>query len=209
MLNAAQSTCKVPKACIAIVTLMITGCSNSTPGVHKPETSQPTAASSTNGGAAPDSVGLPMTAPIILPVVSNPRNYSVAVADVPDDTRVIGVIVGNDARAYVCDAMAPIDTHVINDLIGTKSDSVTDCDKTDCARVFHNSRDAQPLNLQVGGLSGDAMVVRFDGKMYLQTSEEIPRESYESVRTTWGEWKVLHPQTSIFSGGTSDARSVI
>ena len=141
-----------------------------------------------------------MSTPFIMPAVSDPRNYSAAEADVSDDTRVIGVAVGNDHRAYVCDAMSLIHTHVVNDLIGTKPVSVTYCDKSDSARVFHNSREAQPLNLQVGGLSGDDMVVRFDGKMYLQTSEEIPLESYESVRTTWGEWKVLHPQTTIFVG---------
>ncbi|MCA9049246.1 MAG: DUF3179 domain-containing protein [Planctomycetaceae bacterium] len=141
-----------------------------------------------------------MSTPFTMPAICNPPTQSADVTDLPDDEPVIGVTVGEHSRAYVCRAMSLIHTHVINDLIEDTNIAVTFCDRTTTARVFCGPDDKGSIRMQVGGESSGAMVVNLNGVMHLQTSSRIPLQDLDFTETTWGQWKRLHPDTSVFTG---------
>lgn len=142
--------------------------------------------------------------------VIRPATLPAASADIVDGEEVIGVEAGGHHRAYTIRALRNPRFHIVNDLIGGVPVSVTYCNITDCTRVYTGQGDA-PLPITQAGLSEEGMLVRTGGVDYEhQTGRAVgsspsaapfPYEQSPWTRTTWGEWKRLHPGTDLYRGG--------
>jgi hypothetical protein len=152
--------------------------------------------------------------PFIMPPIIRPPTRSIAAADLPDETEIIGISAGGRHRAYVVDALAGPARHVVNDVLGDVPVSVTHCDRTDCSRAFTGSGKGAPLDLRLSGWW-------FDNQMLLQTPEGVyaqgtgqptsadvmppfPYPDAPFVRVTWGAWKMAHPDTDLYAGDLPD-----
>ena len=135
--------------------------------------------------------------PFIWPGMKNPKFVAAAEADLLDHMQIIGITVGDSARAYAVNDLSGMTTHVVNDVLEDSAVSVTYCNRTDIARVFANSESKTSMDLGVGGWQGNQMLITLDGKFFLQVANDIPLKEYSSTRTTWGEWKTLHPETTL------------
>ncbi len=143
-----------------------------------------------------------MDSPFIMAPVETPVRVTADEAKLEDQDMVIGVVAGDEACAYSCKAMSQIESHVINDVVGGKGLTVTFCDRTDHTRILCSESEGTPPKVQVGGLTDDSMVLYINGKMYEQTSPEVPLSDHKFLRTTWKHWKTLHPKTLVYTGGT-------
>jgi hypothetical protein len=130
-----------------------------------------------------------------------------------EDAPVIGVVAGDQARAYSLGAFERIEDHALNDMLGDVAVTVTYCPQSGCTRVFTQSRRSAPLDVAVGGWVGrqadepDAdskMLLRVGrGRYFQDTGEpladagEWPYERADHHRTTWGEWRRMHPNTDV------------
>ncbi|MSR58484.1 MAG: DUF3179 domain-containing protein [Planctomycetaceae bacterium] len=149
------------------------------------------------------SLPMPMTdgaTPFIRPGSRLPPTESADQADLELGAEVIGVSVGDVHRAYVCDAMSTYDTKVINDLIDGVPVTVTFCDRTGCARAFTAKNRSEPLNVQLGGWSGEGMLLLINSHMFAQNSDKIPLSKVSVEKSTWSEWKKLHPESDVYTG---------
>ena len=135
--------------------------------------------------------------PFIWPGMKNPKFVAATEADLPDHVQIIGITVGDSARAYAVNDLSGMTTHVVNDSLENSAMSVTYCNRTDVARVFSNSESKTPMELGVGGWQGQQMLITLDGKFFLQEAKDVPLKDYPCTRTTWGEWKALHPETTL------------
>jgi hypothetical protein len=145
---------------------------------------------------------------------------AVATADaagLADDEIVLGVVLGGRARAYRLRALGERTHHVVNDSVGGVPVAVTYCDITDCVRAY-TSPPGSVATVRLAGLEDGEMVVEVGGVEYLQRSgaprhgdaPALPLETLDPSRTTWKEWKSLHPDTDVFIGptpGTAPDRS--
>jgi hypothetical protein len=120
-----------------------------------------------------------------------------------DETPVIGVSVGTEFRAYLPEAMSIPPTHIINDLIGNTAVTVTYCDRTDCARVLTQANRSTLLDVGGRGLSDGQMTIDIDGQVFVQDSPDVPLDDISFSRTTWGQWKVDHPESDVYVGAFS------
>ena len=132
-------------------------------------------------------------------------------AELDDEAEVIGVCVGNHARAYAVESMGfPAPRHVVNDMLGGRAVSVTYCDRRRCSRVFTRAGGAGPLALDVGGwLESKGMLLHVEEVLYAQETGEnlsaeneapIPYPEWPHVRTTWGSWRKTHPDSDVYVG---------
>jgi hypothetical protein len=129
---------------------------------------------------------------------------------------VVGVEVGGRARAYLLAAFRFPSRHIVNDLIDGIPVSVAYCDARDCARVYTAPRGSPPLDITQAGLRDGQMVVRFAGVLYDHESAcaievgpghtNLPLEPLPATRTTWDEWRRLHPGTEVYTGPRGDDR---
>jgi hypothetical protein len=127
---------------------------------------------------------------------------------------VLGVEVGGRARAYWLAAFRSPSRHIVNDLIEGIPVSVAYCDGRDCTRVYTAPHGAPPLDMTVAGLRDGRMVVRFGEVLYDHESGNpleagpvrtpLPLEQIPATRTTWDEWRRLHPETDIYVGPRDD-----
>jgi hypothetical protein len=150
-----------------------------------------------------------------LPGVRLPAALPADQAPLRDEAPVVGVEVGGQCRAYALAAFAPAGRgygrHVVNDLIGTTPITVTFCDRTECARVFIGPEGGTPLDIGVGGWTGDgergAMLLKVGDARYYQATgrplgggENIPYAEAQFLWTTWGQWREAHPDTAVYVG---------
>lgn len=117
-------------------------------------------------------------------------------AELADDTPVVGVAVGGQARAYVLKYLEYPD-HVYNDELGGTPVTVTYCEKTTCARVL--LRDVKD-NVMLGGWSGTNMMLFVNGEYWDHASPDLPLQDHPFTRTTWGSWRQEHPHTDVYAG---------
>lgn len=82
------------------------------------------------------------------------------------------------------------------------------CDRTDCVRAFTSDQIGEPLSLGVGGFFNGHMALRFNGRMYNQLSPDVPLVEQQFERTTWGVWKMLHPESLVFLGVMASSAAV-
>jgi hypothetical protein len=141
--------------------------------------------------------------------IRQPPTQSVDEADLEDDAEVIGVWIEGRARAYGIAALsAGPEFHVVNDVLSDRPVTVAYCDLTDCARVFTSKTRGSPFDIGVGGLDKDmGMMLYVDGARYALKDGKnlthpdglpLPYERMDYERTTWGEWRRVHPDTDVY-----------
>lgn len=123
--------------------------------------------------------------------------HTVAEAKLADTKEVIGVVVDGQARAYSLWRLSGIKTHLAFDTTSDQHLLVTYCDRTECIRIFDAEQRAADSLVMRGWQQGE-MRIELDGEVYAQSSDEIPLEQLDYVRTTWKEWKTQHPDTLLF-----------
>jgi hypothetical protein len=140
-----------------------------------------------------------------------PPTVPAEAAELSGDDEVIGVEVNGKTRAYALRALGRVMQHIINDLVGGVPVSVVYCDLDHCTRVYTSHRRAEPLDIALTGvLARKGMIVKIEGVDYQHRSGEplepgprVPPFPYEDqpwVRTTWRQWKQLHPGTDVYVG---------
>jgi hypothetical protein len=151
------------------------------------------------------------------PGKTRPPTLPAAKAALADEDEVLGVLVEGKARAYSIKALVLAQDHVVNDLVQDVPVSVTYCSYTSCAKAFTLSDRGKPLEVNVGGLADQRLLVLIKGQLYYQDSLEpyvdrtgraqasgpFPYPCLPLTRTTWKEWKTLHPDTDVYIGDKS------
>lgn len=130
-----------------------------------------------------------------------------------DEDLVIGVEVNGKAKAYALAAVHAPDRHVHNGMQGDTPVTVTFCDLADCVQVFTSQGATQPLGVKIehGASKDRKMVIRVEDHLYHQSTLEpadngrvvFPLQSVPFTRTTWGEWRKLHPGSELFTGNSN------
>ena len=128
--------------------------------------------------------------------------------------QVMGVVVGEEARAYPIGLLAY--HHVVNDVLGGQPIAVTFCVLCSSGIVFDPVVDGRRLTFGVDGawrgtatlydqqtdstwlhLSGECLAGPLAGTML----RPLPRYRH----TTWDEWRTAHPDTTVMLPVTTDA----
>jgi hypothetical protein len=155
------------------------------------------------------------------PGVREPLALPGAEATVPAAARVIGVRVGDRARAYLIAALSLpngnrdgvptelspariLGRHVVNDLVGGTPISVTYCDLSNCARVFTGSG-TESLDVAIAGRRGGEMQLMLNGKRFSQHAADAPLPDFPFELTSWGEWRSKHPTSEVYVGRDTGA----
>ena len=118
----------------------------------------------------------------------------------PDTVEVLGISTNGVSRAYLVVGMREMRNHVVHDNLAGQLITVTYCDVNDCAYAYQR-KDVAPKDFHVGGWDGQDLLMLFQGKHY--THSKVPLPAHPIKRTTWGEWKALHPDTKIYLGSYS------
>jgi hypothetical protein len=118
----------------------------------------------------------------------------------PGQTPVIGVVVNGHCRAYLLQAMEVFSAHVINDPVGHVPVTITYCMILKCTRVFTRDGAVEPLDVALGGIHDGRMALEIDGQRFAQDAPELPVDDLEFSRTSWAEWKAIHPDSDVFVG---------
>jgi hypothetical protein len=203
--NAGVAGVDVMGRCCAAVVFAFLGCSGDEPARNGRSEEARTTPPQTTTAVPPIMHG---ATPMILPGLRQPPMETAELAEVNPDEEVIGVSVGDLHRAYLYSAMSMFSTHVINDAIGGVAVTVTFCDRAHCARAFTVKGAVEPLAVQLGGWSGDQMLLLVDGRMIPQDSDDIPLDEIAVESSTWSNWKASHPDTDVFTGRAAPARGV-
>jgi hypothetical protein len=143
--------------------------------------------------------------------VHGPPTVPAEAAKLSGDDDVIGVEVNGKARAYTVRALSRVMQHIVNDELGGVPISVTYCDLDRCTRVYTSHRRSEPLDIALTGfLARKGMILKIEGVDYQQQSGDptepgphvrpFPYEDQLWVRTTWRQWKQLHPETDVYIG---------
>jgi hypothetical protein len=126
-----------------------------------------------------------------------------------DDSFVIGVAVGKQARAYPLTMLSGLSNAVVNDELGGKLISVTWSDACESSAVF--ARKTKNLNLLMqssGNHWRDSLLMQDEsGSLWSQLTTECKRGSLggnklqliPSTLATWSNWKTMHPETSVMN----------
>ncbi len=150
-----------------------------------------------------------------IPALDDPKTVSAKEATWSDDQLVIGVASGGEARAY---PLALLVWHeLVNDHLGGRPLLVSYCPLCGTALVFDRRVDGQARRFGVSGL-----LYRSDLLMYDRETESLwsqitaraetgpslgRRLSLTRSRTMrWGDWKQLHPESTILSRRTGYRR---
>ena len=134
------------------------------------------------------------------PGVVSPPTVAADDATVSGESPVIGVVVGGQPRAYLLDALSVISSHVVHDTIKGIPITVTFCDITDYARCFTGPSHANITELKLGGFMNGALHFLFRDKYYPHDSPDLPFDQLSFTRTTWLEWRSMHPATDLYIG---------
>ena len=175
-------------------------------GLHGVLTQDPLDEGPPPGAAAPGPVGMRPT-PFVWPGKVRPPTVPAARADLPDDEKVVGVVIGKQARAYWVRALSGPTNHIVNDLVGGAPLSVVHCDELRCSRVF-TGQGGEPLPIWTVGFS-DGLLIRVNDSAYRQKdltpvgeggAGPFPYAEVKFEETTWKEWRTAHPDTDVYVG---------
>ncbi len=134
-----------------------------------------------------------------------------------DADLVVGVVAGGEARAYPVNLLWGESAHTVNDDLGRTPVAVALCPLAGVASAFDRRRGKETVELghvsetrldtlvlydlrtrsRWGLLSGEA----FEGPLAHERLARLP-----SLFTTWGRWKALHPETTVYVAPEEAAR---
>jgi hypothetical protein len=162
-----------------------------------------------------DTQGLAAGLELYRPGIANPVFVAPTDSRLSSGLPVIGIVVEGRSFAYSIPALSmPTELesvtsvydlarrHVVNQLIDDKAVTITYCDQSHCARVLAKDDQERPLEVGIGGVFGNELILCWKGKPYIQSSAEIPLHDHPFQRTTWGEWFSQHPDTQLYLGDT-------
>jgi Protein of unknown function (DUF3179) len=142
------------------------------------------------------------------PINSAPHAVPAQKATLPDSDLVIGVAIGEEARAYPVNTLWGPASEVLNDTLGGAPATITWCSLAHTAVVYDPRLDGRQLELgEVGVQSGVSILYdRQSGSWWSQIVGKAlrgPMEGRElrqwpSTLTTWGRWRQLHPRTTVY-----------
>ena len=145
--------------------------------------------------------------------IDDPNFVAAADVTLAASTPIIGVAVGSDARAY---PLAVLASHeIVNDIVGGRPLAVTYCPLCLTGIVFDRHVEGTVVEFGVSGKLLMNVLVMYDRQtdslwsQILGESIEGQRkgaklEVVDSLQTTWGTWRQLHPATLVLA---SDIRS--
>ncbi len=157
-----------------------------------------------------------------IPALTNPKFINVANVDylLPDD-EIIGVTIGNKAKAY---PLRILDWHeIVNDNINDQPIVVTYCPLCKSALVFDRHVDGKTLEFGVSGLLWNSNVLMYDrqndphqeslwSQIQMKAVTGPAAEKNHSLEllaskvTTWKKWKTMHHNTEVLSLDTGFQR---
>jgi Protein of unknown function (DUF3179) len=184
---------------LGVALLLFTGCEGEQkplPPVQGPQMGAPMGLSSdmANEMNSPE-----MSTPFMFPGMVDPTFESADKTELADDAEVIGIVVGDVARAYHVTALSSPATHVVNDVLGGRPVTVTYCDRADCARVLTRDGQKKALGIGLGGWMRGKMSLQINGKLIPQDDLMVDYSDFPFERMTWKEWKAAHPTTVVFT----------
>ncbi len=154
-----------------------------------------------------------------IPALSQPRSLAAKSADyLAAEDRVIGVSIGNAARAY---PLRILNYHeIVNDQLGGQPLAVTYCPLCDSAAVFDRKTPLGLREFDVSGLlynSNVLMYDRHDQQESLWSQLRTEALAGPQVRnqlkllplelTTWSDWQSRYPATTVLSTETGHSRN--
>jgi uncharacterized protein DUF3179 len=147
-----------------------------------------------------------------IPAINKPKFVtSDAVDFLDDDDRVLGVVIGDIAKAY---PIKILDRHeIVNDQSGDQNFVVTYCPLCGTGVVFAANIGEGFLNFGVSGLLYNSDVLLYDRNtesLWSQIMGEAISGELKGVKlpqlpvfhTSWGEWKNRHPDSLVLSTDT-------
>jgi hypothetical protein len=130
---------------------------------------------------------------------------------------VVGVVIESEARAYPLSLLWGESAHTVNDDLGRRPIAVALCPLAGVAAAFDRRRGKEVLEIgHVSEVRLDTLVLydartrsrwglltgeAFEGPLAGQRLARVP-----SLFTTWGRWKALHPDTSVYVAPEEAAR---
>ena len=132
------------------------------------------------------------------PGIYDARFYRADQVVFPDDEFVIGIEVDGKACAYLLAGMNDVDQHIVHHELAGQQFAVTYCDKSDCIAVYDKA--GTTAEIRNGGFSGETLWILYDGQRFEQDAEQIPLKNFQSVKTTWGDWKKKYPHSLVYVG---------
>ena len=134
------------------------------------------------------------------PSDTSPRLLAADAVLLPAPADVLGISTNGVSRAYLVVGMWEPHNHVVHDNLAGQPITITYCDVNDCAYAYQR-KDIAPKDFHVSGWDGQDMLLLIQGKHYAHP--KVPLPAHPIKRTTWGEWKALHPDTKIYLGSYS------
>jgi hypothetical protein len=126
-----------------------------------------------------------------------------------DKDLVIGVLVGDEARAYPLNLLWHETAHTVNDELGRAPIAVALCPLAGVGTAFSRRRGRDELELgHVSEVERDTLVLydrathsrwglltgeAFEGPLTGRRLDRLP-----VLQTTWGRWRTLHPRTTVY-----------
>ncbi len=142
------------------------------------------------------------------PILARPRVVPAAEARIGDAELVIGVEIAGAARAYPVNLMWGPESETINDTVGGAPVAATWCPVAHSAAVYERTVGGKTLELGTLGLELGVFKLydRQTRSKWSQVSgvaETGPMSrralrKRESMLTTWGQWRRLHPDTTVY-----------
>lgn len=138
--------------------------------------------------------------------IDDPEFVRADEALITPSTPVIGVAIGNDARAYPLRVLAAHE--IVNDFVGGRPIAVTYCPLCLTGIVFDRNIDGVVSEFGVSGKLLMNVLVMYDrdtGSLWSQIlGESISGDRkgdrlviVDSLQTTWGTWRLLHPNSLV------------
>lgn len=147
-----------------------------------------------------------------IPAVDRPELVSASAASyLSDADLVLGMVVGQDARAY---PHRILDWHeIINESFGNKSLSIVYCPLTGTGIGWERVVLGKETTFGVSGLLYNTNIIPYDRSTDSNWSQLLLKavngpaigekaKTYSLIETTWGTWKQMYPNTRVVSRNT-------
>jgi hypothetical protein len=146
-----------------------------------------------------------------IPSIDDPVFAQAGEVDIEDGDPVFGLVRNGEARAYRQDVLAHHE--IVNDVVGGEGVAVTYCPLTGTVQGFERG----DVEFGVSGSLVNSNLIMYDREtdsrwpQIGKTASEGPLRGeslreFRLVRTTWGRWRSVHPETTVITEDTGHAR---